>query len=93
MSALDNTSFTVRTLTSTVGTLTANDSILIAPFGGTTILLPATIPGRVCAIIGLVPLGTGLISADPINGSSGYTVNTRVTLVNTGSAWFTLNSQ
>lgn len=92
MSGLDNTSFTTRTALTTVDSLGLSDSVLICPFGGTTVVVPVANPGRTYTVVSVIPGGTGLISAANINGISGYTVNERVELVFDGTAWWTISA-
>ena len=92
MSGLDNVSHTVRTMLTTVDTLTANDSVLISPFGASTIVVPTAISGRTYRVISVSPGGTDLISAANINGSGTYTINKSVEIVFDGVTWWTMSA-
>ncbi len=103
MSGLDNTSFTVRSVTATT-TLTANDYILLAdPSGGAiTVNLPAVAsvqPGRAYKV-----RTTGTTNAVTLDGNASETIDGSATkalasgaihgveVVSDGTAWFTVAS-
>lgn len=103
MSGLDNTSFTVRSVTATT-TLTNNDYILLAdPSGGAiTVNLPAVAsvqPGRAFKV-----RSTGTTNAVTLDGNASETIDGSATkalasgaihgveIVSDGTAWFTVAS-
>lgn len=101
MSGLDNTSFTVRTVSGTTDTLLATDSVTIyTSTSAKTVNLPdATLiqPGRRYVVINTA---AGAITVDPsgsqtINGAATLTVTAttgRADFVSDGANWFTVTS-
>lgn len=100
MSGFDNTSYTVRTVTTTTSTLTNNDFVTIwTNTSAKTCNLPAVAsvqPGRRYIVVNAA---AGDVTVDPagaetIDGAASHTVPAtvgRVEFINTGTAWFTLN--
>jgi len=107
VSGFDDTSFTVRTVSGTTDTVTANDYVVIyTNSAAKTANLPAvatTQPGRVyqfiCTNTGVLTLDGN--ASETINGSTTFAVTAgtvggvtgRVTIVSDGTQWWTLNSQ
>lgn len=101
MSGMDNTSFTVRTVTGTTDTLLQTDSVVIyTNTAAKTCNLPAVAsvpPGRRYVVINTA---TGAITVDPagaetINGAANLAVTAstgRADFVSTGTAWFTITA-
>ena len=98
MSGMDNTSFTVRTVTGTTDTLLNTDSVIIyTNTAAKTCNLPAVAaiqPGRKFSVINTA---AGAVTVDPagaelIDGAATYVVPAtlgRVEFISTGTAWFT----
>lgn len=97
MSGLDNTSYTVRTVTGTTDTLNAQDSVVIyTNTSAKAVSVPAVsalTPGREFTLINTA---AGAITVTPtgatVNGSATLTVTAstgRATIVNDGTNWFT----
>jgi len=107
MSGLDNTSYTVRTVTGTTATATAQDSVIIFTNAATkTLTLPpvaTTQPGReyyvICNNTGVLTIDAN--AAELINGAATFAVvagtaggsTGRAGVVSDGTQWFTTYSQ
>lgn len=100
MSGFDNTSYTVRTITTTSDTLTNNDFVTIwTNTAAKTCNLPAVAsiqPGRRYIVINTA---ANAVTVDPsgaetIDGAATYVVPAtlgRVEFISTGTAWFTIS--
>lgn len=103
MSGLDNTSYTVRTVTGTTATLTANDYVLILTSASAkTVNVPAAsavIPGRVYTVINTAANTATITPASgTINGAATFVTPAgtaagagRTTIVSDGTTWWTLS--
>ena len=103
MSGLDNTSYTVRTVSTTTATLTANDYVLILTSASAkTVNLPAAsavIPGRVYVVVNTAANTATLTPASgTINGAATFVTPAgtaagagRTHFISDGTTWWTIS--
>lgn len=100
MSGFDNTSFTVRTVTGTTDTLTANDSVVLyTSTSAKTVTLPnaaAIQPGRKYTVVntaaGAITLGPSTGNLDGASTKTVAATTGRAEVVSDGTNWFTTGS-